>query len=174
MWQALRTLFANARALVEKNKPSGRKPFTDDGSSVARVVIVGLVSSEKERDELASLGFDEGWEVQFADTCAEALAASDPRRVPVILCDRDLPSADWRDAVQTLASSSRPACVILLSSVVDDALWEEVIRHGGYDILAKPLRRNEVVRVVKLARSFWSSMMKMPAYSGKTGSLSSN
>jgi len=169
------TLFAKTRALMQRRISRGGGPSSPNPpiQPAPRLTAVGLVDCPQERKLLVDIGIDHGWEVQFADTCAEAIAASDPRRVPVILCDRDLPSSDWRDAVQTLAASSRPACVILLSNIVDDSLWEEVIRHGGYDVLAKPLRRSDVIRVVKLARSFWCSMMKMPAYSRTTSSLSS-
>jgi len=169
MWRAIDTLIAKVRAVARggRSRDFGKTPRENAAPSVARVVVLGLLGSDQERRVLAGLGSDQGWEIQFSDTCTDALAACDAHKVPVILCDRDLPSSDWRHVIQTLASSSRPACVILLSRIVDDSLWEEVIRCGGYDILAKPLSRNEVLRVVKLARSFWDGMMKMPAYSTK-------
>lgn len=166
--QAIRTLLANAYTLASARKSRANKQIaqrTEDGP-VASLVVVGVPGGE-ERQLLTNVARDYGWDIQFTETSIEALTRCDPRRTAVILCDRDLPSVDWRDAVQTLASSSRPTCVILLSSIVDDALWEEVVRCGGYDILAKPLQRNDVLRAMKLARSFWNGMMKMPAYSGK-------
>ncbi len=85
------------------------------------------------------------------------MQAASRLKAPVILCDRDLPGADWREAVQVLATSSRGACVILLSSVLDDYLRDEVGRKGGHDVLSKPLREDDVVRAVKLAWTYWNS-----------------
>jgi len=45
----------------------------------------------------------------------------------------------------------------LVSKVADEYLWNEIVRRGGYDILSKPLQEDEVVRAIKLARSYWSS-----------------
>ncbi len=137
------------------------------------MTVVGLVADDNDRRLLANLSFDNGWIMHFVDSSAEAQAASARLRVPVILYDRDLPSADWRDIVSLLASSSLPTCVILISRVADDHLWEEVIRRGGYEVLSKPLRPEEVVRMIKLAWSFWNSMMKMPAYAGKRSASNS-
>lgn len=77
---------------------------------------------------------------------------------PVILCDRDLPGADWRTAVGSLAALPQRACVVLMSSVVDDYLRQELIRWGGYEVLAKPLRADNILRAIKLALSYWTSV----------------
>jgi len=49
----------------------------------------------------------------------------------VILYDRDLPGKGWRETVEELAASPAPACVILLSNVLDTYLRGEVLRTGG-------------------------------------------
>ena len=69
--------------------------------------------------------------------------------------DTDLVAGlDWRDVLATLAAS-RPDCsVILTSPVNDEYLWEEVVRRGGYDVLAKPLQEDQTVRAVNLAWSY--------------------
>jgi FixJ family two-component response regulator len=59
-------------------------------------------------------------------------------------------------AVESLAASTHGACVILMSGVADDYLFQELIRRGGYDILPKPLRPDNAARVVKLALSYWN------------------
>jgi len=76
---------------------------------------------------------------------------------PVILCDRDLPETNWREAVRSLAALPHRPVVILLSKVADEYLWNEVFRIGGFDILARPLRTEEVRRAVGLALSYWRS-----------------
>jgi DNA-binding NtrC family response regulator len=131
------------------------------------VTIVGLMSSADEDARLlADLGGRSGWQVVFVNTCADAKAALDQATVPVVLCDRDLLGMGWRRAVERLAAPPRQACVILLSEAVDTYLWNEVVRGGGYDVLPKPLREEGLIRLVRLARSYWNS----PA---RTGLLSS-
>ena len=84
----------------------------------------------------------------------------DRLRAPVILCDRDLPGNGWRGMVEGLASSPHRACVILVSAVVDTYLWNEVVRTGGFDVLSKPIRDDDVARAVRLAWSYWNAATK--------------
>jgi hypothetical protein len=44
-----------------------------------------------------------------------------------------------------------------MSGVTDGYLWQELVRTGGYDVLPKPLRADNVAKVVKLAMSYWTS-----------------
>jgi FixJ family two-component response regulator len=102
--------------------------------------------------------------VLFADTCDQARAALDQLKAPVILYDRDLAGGDWREVVQALASSPHRTCVILISRVVDDYLWNEVAQKGGYDVLLKPLREEDVVRAVRLAWSYWNTTRRVSVF----------
>ena len=115
------------------------------------------MTSDEDRRLLAGICNRNGWHLLFADTCEEARAALDKLKAPVILCDRDLPGKGWRETVEDLASSPHRACIILVSGVLDAYLWDEVVRTGGYDVLYKPLREDDVVRSVRLAWSYWNS-----------------
>jgi DNA-binding response OmpR family regulator len=108
--------------------------------------VLAITASEPDRIRLQRILEDAGWRV----FCAKDLKELD--RAPstaIVLYDRDLPGIDWRDAIRRLAA--RHACIILASFVVDDYLWEEVIRCGGYDVLAKPFREEEVTHTVRFA-----------------------
>ena len=120
--------------------------------------IVALVSSDEDRTLMAAICHRHQWNVHFATTCGEAAETARRLKAPVILCDRDLPGLQWRDVVQVLATSSHGACVILLSKVLDDYLRDEVGIQGGFDVLSKPLREDDVIRAIKLAWSYWNSM----------------
>jgi len=135
-------------------------------SSMGPLAIIGLVASDEDRRLLAGICNRNGWHLLYADTCEEARAALDKLKAPVILCDRDLPGKGWRETVEGLASSPHRACVILVSGVLDAYLWDEVVRTGGYDVLYKPLREDDVVRSVRLAWSYWKSATKTAALSG--------
>ena len=95
--------------------------------------------------------------MHFVESCDEASTVSNQLTAPVILFDRDWPATEWRAAVRSLAASPHRACVILMSGVADDYLRQELIRRNGYDVLPKPLRAENVSRVIRLALSYWSS-----------------
>jgi len=49
---------------------------------------------------------------------------------------------------------------MLASKVIDDYLWNELVSCGGYEVVRKPLREDEVCRAVRMAWSYWSSAAK--------------
>lgn len=159
MWQFIHSFFADIPHRMRREQ-SGERPLREgdrDLASPARVAIVALVASSQERDVLTSVSGREQWDVHFVESCEDAWAMSNQLIAPVILYDRDWPDTEWRAVVQSFALSPHRACVILTSRVVDDYLGEELFRQGGYDVLAKPLRADDVTRVIKLALSYWRS-----------------
>jgi FixJ family two-component response regulator len=126
----------------------------------SRIPLVALVASEQDRRLLARVSDLEPLEVHFVESCEKACAVANELTASVILLDRDWPETDWRIMVQNLAASPHQACVVLMSGVADDYLWQELVRRGGYDILTKPLRAEDVSRVVKLALAYWISVAK--------------
>jgi FixJ family two-component response regulator len=127
------------------------------------IAVIGLVLGYEDRRLLASICSRNRWNLLFADTCEEARIALHRLKSPVVLCDRDLPGRGWRGTVEDLASSPHRACVILVSAVVDTYLWNEVVRTGGFDVLSKPLREDDVVRAVRLAWSYWNNATRTAA-----------
>jgi CheY-like chemotaxis protein len=117
--------------------------------------VVALIILEQDRELLAKIATPRGLDVRFTDSCGEAWNVANQLEAPVIICDRDLPGTEWRKVMRILASAPQRPSVILTSRVVDDYLWQEVIRYGGYDVLSKPLREEDVVRSVRLAWSYW-------------------
>lgn len=99
----------------------------------------------------------EPWDLYLAESCEEAWRVAEHRHAPVILYDRDFPRMEWRGAVGMLSALPQRPIVVLLSQVADEYLWNELFRIGGFDLLRKPLRSDELSRVLKLALSYWSS-----------------
>jgi FixJ family two-component response regulator len=157
MWHAIQSLFSNVSTLVERGKttngarPSHRPCNPEPG----RIRVAGLVVDDRDRASLSSLEEHDHWQVHIEDN--PSLTALSKLESPIIIWDRDLTGGDWRNIVHALASLPQRPCVLLLSRVVDDYLWNEVVRVGGYDVLSKPLKEAEVVRVVRLAWSYWAS-----------------
>jgi DNA-binding NtrC family response regulator len=119
-----------------------------------RVPVVALVVSEEDRLILSGTSSEEPLDIRFAESGEEAYTLANRLTAPIILVDRDWPGIEWRTAVASLAALPHQACVILMSGVSDDYLWQELIRTGGYDVLPKPLRPDNLARVVKLALSY--------------------
>jgi CheY-like chemotaxis protein len=140
---------------------------TEGRSSLGPITVIGLIASEEDRRRLTGICSRNGWNLLFVDTSEEARIALHNLKVPVILCDRDLPGKGWRETVEDLASSPHRACIILVSGVVDTYLWNEVVRTGGFDVLSKPLREDDVVRAVRLAWSYWNSATRTVAIPGQ-------
>ncbi len=125
------------------------------------VPIVVAGAGDQDRDALREAGDSEQWDVQFTNSCEEARTLANKGTAPVILCDRDLPETQWREAVRTLSALPHRPIVILVSKVADENLWSEVFRIGGFDILAKPLQAEDARRAVNLALSYWRSETAM-------------
>jgi DNA-binding NtrC family response regulator len=119
--------------------------------------LVTASADAQARGVLKEAADRKNWGIQFASSCEEAWMIANQLTAPVILCDRDLPETEWREAVLTLAALPHRPIVILLSKGADEYLWSEVFRIGGFDILAKPLRSEDVQRAVRLALSYWRS-----------------
>jgi CheY-like chemotaxis protein len=136
-------------------------------ASLAPIAVIGLVTNAGDRRLLAGICSRNHWDLQFADTREEARRALDNLQAPVILCDRDLPGNGWRETVEDLASSPHRPCIILVSGVVDTYLCDEVVRMGGYDVLSKPLREDDVIRAVRLAWSYWNIATRTAELRGK-------
>jgi hypothetical protein len=125
--------------------------------------VVALLAEESDRSVIYAICQQNDWEVFFAKTIEEVRHRMNTLSPQIVLFDRDLAGSSWRADMSSIASFSIGSCVMLVSRVMDGYLWNEVVCNGGYDVLAKPLREDEVCRVVKLARSFWVSALKSPA-----------
>ena len=124
------------------------------GETGDKILVLGIALDERDTNSLSIFSARGQWELVLTRSCEEALEALKKMRAAVILCDRDLPGLDWRDALEKLAAS-RPDCpIVLTSSVNDEYLWDEVIHKGGYDVLSKPLQEDLTVRAVNLAWSY--------------------
>jgi DNA-binding NtrC family response regulator len=119
-----------------------------------RIRVLAITTDDRDRRFFATCAVRGQWDLAIAAGFEDALDAGKKNRAAVILCDRDLPGLDWREALEKLATSKPAFAIILTSSVNDEYLWDEVIHLGGYDVLAKPLQEDQAVRAVNLAWSY--------------------
>ena len=129
----------------------------------SEITLVALVLSDWNRALLARIAKDHRWVIHFARTSAEAWELLNEHKAQIFLFEREAPGADWRGMIRKVVSGPRLVCAILISDVTDDYLWNEVVMWGGHDVLVTPLREENVLRAVRLARLYWNSAMKTTA-----------
>lgn len=91
------------------------------------------------------------WKLTQVSTVNEAVGTLETEPIRLVVFDHDPSGPDWRIALRRFHMLPNPVCVFLVSRVADRYLWDEVIRNHGYDVLPKPLRREQVVRTLELA-----------------------
>lgn len=165
MWQGIRSIFLSLSSVVRKNKAGPGAPAVahESGSCRSHITIVSILLEDQDRSLITEICYRNQWDLFFANTCDEARQLLERLKPQIILLDRDLADGDWRNALSAFASSSAGACTMLISRVADDYLWNEVVCNGGYDVLPKPLREQDVLRAVKFAWSYWNSTRQTAA-----------
>ncbi len=166
-WQLIRSFFSGHSRRNPGSRTSASGPAGSRKPPPARLVIVAMVAGHEQREVLSALS-EESWDIRFAESRTDAWESARRFTAPVILYDRDWPDLQWRSEVQYLASLPHRPCVILTSRVSDDYLWEELIRQGGYELLAKPLRAPDAARVIRLAIIYWKNMAGAVVEESKT------
>jgi DNA-binding NtrC family response regulator len=131
---------------------------------IAPYSLVLLVGAVEDRDELIS---QLPWRTRRVCGFREARALLNQDLVRVVVCERALPDGDWRDLLDAAPSRQCPPPIIVTSCLADERLWAEVLNLGGYDVLAKPLDRDEALRAIGLA---WERMEGREAFTRSNGS----
>ena len=138
--------------------PQGRKQWiverlgkgADSPSS-----LMAVLAAPEDRTALLRIIGPCKWELQWVGTCEEAIEVFHRTSPAIVICDSQLADGDWRQLWDILAREPKPPMFIVTSRLADDALWAEVLNVGGYDLLLKPFRAEEVVRVVHAAATRW-------------------
>jgi DNA-binding response OmpR family regulator len=75
--------------------------------------------------------------------------------ISVVVCERDLEDGTWADILSYIQSLPYPPSLFVTSRLADEELWSLVLHLGGWDVLAKPFDRSEVLRSVRYAWEHW-------------------
>jgi FixJ family two-component response regulator len=112
-----------------------------------KIPLFIVTSRSEDVAELRELLAGSPWEPASHKDAGAALKSA---AIPILLLDRDT-AENWQDEIKHLTRLRRGACVILLSNVSDQYLWDEVIQHGGFDCLARPFRKEQVLSTLLFA-----------------------
>jgi len=88
-------------------------------------------------------------------TVSAAAAALRRNRVSLVVCEYDLLPGSWTELLDVAGRLPAPLPVIVTSRTADERMWAEVLNMGGYDVLLKPFRSEEVIRTLNAAWSLW-------------------
>ena len=100
-------------------------------------------------------------------TISAAKSALKQGHVSIVLCEYDLSPGSWKELLDFADGLPAPPLVIVTSRVADERMWAEVLNLGGYDVLAKPLNNEEVIRTVTSAWSLWLHRFQLRAGSAR-------
>jgi|SRR5579872_5982709 len=104
----------------------------------------------------------QNWKLSAVETLGAALTFLSHTTVPLVISERDLPLASWKDLLRKTRDLGQAPLLVVVSRLADEYLWAEVLNLGGHDVLAKPLCESETQRVVRHAFDRWASMYHPP------------
>ena len=127
------------------SKPSKSRPVQAGGIQVRLLAVTG---DQEARKALSRILKSLHWQVLAATSYAEADAILASQRIPIVVCDHELPDGNWRSLLQRSSHYREQPTLIVTSRLADDHLWAEVLNLGGYDVLSQPFDEHEVRRVI--------------------------
>ena len=111
-----------------------------------------LVMPRERRDKLLNFLAENGMDVTAAGNVAEAhRRLSDPLPYDLAFVDAELPDGSWRDVLQYMVASPKPAEMVVCARCGDERLWAEVIQCGVFDLIPEPYERQEILRIIRSA-----------------------
>ncbi|HEV7781271.1 MAG TPA: sigma-54 dependent transcriptional regulator [Chitinophagaceae bacterium] len=92
-----------------------------------------------------------GFETDTAYTGAKGLAKFKEGNFDVVLCDFRLGDIDGREVLQEIKAAKPSAIVIIITGYSDVKMAVDVMRHGAFDYIIKPLIPEDVINVINRA-----------------------
>lgn len=116
------------------------------------ITVLAVVLETNDRAQIERVSLDRKWNLQFAATFQEARAALREGTVDVVISDSHIGEEhSWRDLLNAMRDITEPAALIVADRQADETLWVEVLKEGGFDVLAKPFDGSELHHLVSVA-----------------------
>jgi two-component system, OmpR family, KDP operon response regulator KdpE len=126
--------------------PAGYKTRAWGEAHVRRILSVSEFPAD--HTSLRCAFNNQSWQVEEALTYQQAVACLCRARADVVICDCHLPDGTWKDLLGHIAAIPDPPALIVSSSTGDEHIATEVRALGGYGVLKKPFKVNEVQAIV--------------------------
>ena len=89
-----------------------------------------------------------GFETDTAHSGAKGIAKFKENNFDVVLCDFRLGDMDGRKVLQEIKAINQDVVVIIITGYSDVKMAVDVMRHGAFDYITKPLIPEEVINVI--------------------------
>ena len=132
----------------------GMKKLSSRVHNAAEITLLAVSADRNDVRSLVEMLDGDECKVEAAASCKEAVSAIRRNTPAVVACEGELPDGSWKDLVTQVHDLDSPPPVVVMSRHADERFWAEVLNLGGYDVLAKPLERLEVSRVVRAASRY--------------------
>ncbi|MBC7873484.1 MAG: sigma-54-dependent Fis family transcriptional regulator [Ferruginibacter sp.] len=110
-----------------------------------------------------------GFETDIAHSGAKGLAKFKESVFDVVLCDFRLGDMDGRKVLEEIKAINQDVVVIIITGYSDVKMAVEVMRHGAFDYITKPLIPEEVINVINRGLADTSTLQDSAATRNKTG-----
>ena len=131
------------------------------------IALLSVSPLQDDHDTLASLLDRDQWRIHNAPSLRSASVFLRAHVVPLVICEHDLSPGTWTQLLDEIRLLAIPPILVVTCRVTDDHLWAEALNMGAYDVLAKPLNRTEVTRVLSSAWLHWQRQYCVPTMSRK-------
>jgi DNA-binding response OmpR family regulator len=120
-------------------------------SNLENIPILVVSSHPADLSDLRRILHHSNWQLTQCSGVVDAERHLHSSAPDVVICERDLPDGSWKDILACMAGRSDRPAFLLTADSADQALWSDVFRLGGFDVLLRPFDRAEVTTVVGLA-----------------------
>jgi hypothetical protein len=140
--------------LIGPEKSSAVIPKSDDVDSGVTLLVVTRDESlyAAIRDTVSVWKWTVQQQLDPSPSAAFGPIEMSPCRI--VVYDSDSGDGNWKEAFMNLKAAGGDPCILLASRVYDQYLWNEVIRCGGFDVIAKSADREQMTRTLRFAW-FW-------------------
>jgi DNA-binding NtrC family response regulator len=142
--------FAARLRLLSRRNPTSEVAEAPEGKNTLRLLLVT-------RDDDLSCSVQNaaarcGWQMRLARSVEQSIPVLDEFRAPLVIYDWNPEEGDWRFAVDCLTARPDRPSVLLASPVVDQYLWAELVRHGGFEVIPRSANVEQLIRSVRFAQ----------------------
>jgi DNA-binding NtrC family response regulator len=136
---------------LKKRSINARQSAGEHNGAAALV----FATDQADRDCLNAVFEASRWKLHFARDGFDVRAVLAAEFIPVVIIEDDAQAPSWRELLELISGleASPAPKLIVVSGLVDERLWAEVLNLGGYDLLPKPLDADELAWVVRSALS---------------------
>lgn len=117
------------------------------GSRRCRILVVE--DDADARSLLAEILQSEGYEVELAEDGLKALECLKGGAFGIVLTDVRMPGIEGLDLLREIRKSWPKLPVLLMTAFGDWEMYGEALREGAVDMIGKPFRRAELLKVLE-------------------------